>query len=633
MKDFKIYIGQTETAMIEILRASLKDDSSAESFPLRHINSTGFYYPSRFLKIVPLTAHSTSYHISIWHVTLSGIADEGFVKDISVKYEEHRETAALRHILKHLRTRRLLVAYKAILTSTNLQVEHPLITRLHGSLVSDGNWSETEKVVELAAGSSLFDDFLASSQPHSVWKRIHAADADGDMPSRRGGHAMCIDDEGRVIYLFGGWDGRRSLDDFWAYSIAEGRWKLLSRHSSEGANGPSPRSCHKMIFDGKTGCIYLLGRLSDGDPDDIADASRTQQASGDRQTETSVEYPADFFRYHTQGPIAGSWELLSSDTSSAGGPPLVFDHQMAMDSAAQILYVGGGRVNDGSYTIKYSGLYSYEPNERCLYIFAGMEEGEKYLSDMYVYDIDSNTATEIFSDFTTAGGPDKTFTQRAVMDPSLQEIYVSVSSQRNVYILSSIHSLCGLTRSRTNSLPHLDGTNWLYRYGEQPGTWTQIFSKEPAEDAAEAIEQPRTRYAHQVVYDMRSRTIYMHGGNAGRFREMCNQVPAVHALKFLQRDVADVVDHGSAETDTFQELLSHLLTMQATGGSGESMVIEPDETAVEGEKRTYTTISPEVLQQRTRVFEALTAYFPADAKEPGSNLVDMIDWYEESNHD
>lgn len=45
---------------------------------------------------------------------------------------------------------------------------------------------------------------------------------------------------------------------------------------------------------------------------------------------------------------------------SAGGPPLVFDLQMAMDCEAQILYVFGGRVVDGDWdSVKFSGLYSY----------------------------------------------------------------------------------------------------------------------------------------------------------------------------------------------------------------------------------------------------------------------------------
>ena len=97
------------------------------------------------------------------------------------------------------------------------------------------------------------------------WTRICGLDPDGDVPCRRGGHAMCIDEDAGLVYLFGGWDGQRSLDDFWVYDIAKDAWKCLSVATSRDKNGPGPRACHKMVFDSKTGSIYLLGRLSEGD--------------------------------------------------------------------------------------------------------------------------------------------------------------------------------------------------------------------------------------------------------------------------------------------------------------------------------------------------------------------------------
>lgn len=60
-----------------------------------------------------------------------------------------------------------------------------------------------------------------------------------------------------------------------------------------------------------------------------------------------------------------------------------------------------------------------------LFIFAGQRD-DKYLADMYTYDIVTNTATEIYSNFTASGGPDACFTQRAVLDKELKEVYVSV---------------------------------------------------------------------------------------------------------------------------------------------------------------------------------------------------------------
>ena len=58
-----------------------------------------------------------------------------------------------------------------------------------------------------------------------------------------------------------------------------------------------------------------------------------------------------------------------------------------------------------------------------LFIFAG-QRGDKYLADMFAFDILTNNATELYSNYTTTGGPDACFTQRAVLDRGLKEIYV-----------------------------------------------------------------------------------------------------------------------------------------------------------------------------------------------------------------
>ena len=67
-----------------------------------------------------------------------------------------------------------------------------------------------------------------------------------------------------------------------------------------------------------------------------------------------------------------------------------------------------------------------DSTSKVLYIFAGQRE-EKYLSDMYAYDIKTGVAKKIFSNFSSAGGPDACFTQRAVIDPNLKELYVQVT--------------------------------------------------------------------------------------------------------------------------------------------------------------------------------------------------------------
>jgi hypothetical protein len=67
-----------------------------------------------------------------------------------------------------------------------------------------------------------------------------------------------------------------------------------------------------------------------------------------------------------------------------------------------------------------------DPSTRVLYIFAGQRDN-KYQADMYAYDITTNVVTELSSNFSMSGGPDACFTQRAVIDPVLKELYVYVN--------------------------------------------------------------------------------------------------------------------------------------------------------------------------------------------------------------
>ena len=75
-----------------------------------------------------------------------------------------------------------------------------------------------------------------------------------------------------------------------------------------------------------------------------------------------------------------------------------------------------------------------------------------------------------------------------------------------------------------------DAPNWVYQYVNpcQPGKWTRILPEAVSEppDGVERLGRgevgepsvPLPRYAHQVVYDERTKKVYMHGGNAGEGR-------------------------------------------------------------------------------------------------------------------
>ncbi len=227
------------------------------------------------------------------------------------------ETMAVRHILKYLRSRRLMAPFKALTACTDVQLEHPLVTRFYDSVVSDGNWAEAERVLQLAADAGLFDTYAREAPAQATWTRLCGTSADGDAPRQRGGHAMCIDQAAGRIYLYGGWDGERSLDDFWMYSIAEGQWYMMPRNDD--AVWPGRRSCHKMAFDAGTGRIYLLGCLGVND-DDLGetDPARTRSSGASAGEPRPPTQRADFYAYHTRGDNAGTWELISANTEVMG---------------------------------------------------------------------------------------------------------------------------------------------------------------------------------------------------------------------------------------------------------------------------------------------------------------------------
>lgn len=85
--------------------------------------------------------------------------------------------------------------------------------------------------------------------------------------------------------------------------------------------------------------------------------------------------------------------------------------------------------------------------------------------------------------------------------------------------LSIALSLAGLTKTRNTGRALTGSTVSLYRYNTNPGTWTRVPAAKVEGDndtgSTNSVDEPVARSAHQVVYDPRAGTFYMHGGNAG----------------------------------------------------------------------------------------------------------------------
>jgi N-acetylneuraminic acid mutarotase len=277
-------------------------------------------------------------------------------------------------------------------------------------------------------------------------------------------------------------------------------------------NGPTPRSCHKICFDEKNSSIYVLGRYVEPD--------------------VLPNYPLenDFWRYDVSSK---TWKLLSRNTVNDGGPELIYDHQMVIDSKKQNLFVFGGRiVGIDSSQANYSGLYVYSiaknswkllrsdtssseaptflksrightmllnETSRELFIFAG-QRNKDYLADFYAYNIDTEELRQISRDYSKQGGPDAGFTQRTTMDFDMEELYV----------------FSGLTKEKNNTQETVKNSLWVYNIKKEK--WSKIYQNENTGTEywnKMCSTEPCPRFAHQLVYDYKNKIQYLFGGNPG----------------------------------------------------------------------------------------------------------------------
>ncbi|XP_064795776.1 muskelin isoform X3 [Oncorhynchus masou masou] len=669
LKKFKVFGGMSEENMTELLSSGLKNDYNKETFTLKHKIDEQMF-PCRFVKIVPLMSWGPSFNFSIWYIELHGIEEPDVVQPCLNWYSKYREQEAIRLCLKHFRQHNYTEAFESLQKKTRIALEHQMLTHLHDRLVLRGDFDACEELIDKAVKDGLFNQYISQQEYKPRWSQIipksnkgttaqepspddmnsetnYSSNEDDNRPGMRGGHQMVIDVQTETVYLFGGWDGTQDLADFWAYSVQENQWVCISR-DTEKESGPSARSCHKMCIDSQRRQIYTLGRYLDS------------------SVRNSKSLKSDFYRYDVD---ANTWTLLSEDTSADGGPKLVFDHQMCMDSEKHMIYTFGGRIlmcngsveDSRTSEPQFSGLYAFHcqagtwsllredscnagpedvqsrighcmlfhTRNRCLYVFGG-QRSKTYLNDFFSYDVDGDHV-EIISDGTKKDSgmvPMTGFTQRATIDPELNEIHV----------------LSGLSKDKDKREENVRNSFWIYDIARN--NWSCVYKNDQAvkENPSKALqeEEPCPRFAHQLVYDEMHKVHYLFGGNPGkscspkmrlddfwslklcrpskeyllrhcrylirkyRFEEKAQSEP-LNALKYLQNDLSLTVDHTNPdETKEFQLLPSALF-------KSSSDFIPLGFSDVD---QTYA--------QRTQLFDMLVNFFPDSMTPPKGNLVDLI---------
>ncbi|RVE51419.1 hypothetical protein evm_003974 [Chilo suppressalis] len=637
LKKFQIFGGTDENNLSLLLSAGLKKDSAAELFRLRHKTAEGLYLPVQYIKIVPLQSWGPAYNYTIWYVELQGKNQEELISNAMDTINLRKEEEAVRILLKHLRRRRYKDAFEALSRESGVQLEGPIQARLWNALVESGDYKLAEQILEEAVKNGEFDWYM-SWQPYTPqWRQMSACSAQvearlccGDpappapttraldllcadrdprpdtaepdiscgeptdscdasccsKPGPRGGHQLVVDAATGTLYLFGGWNGTEDLDDLWSYDTKAERWQLLCRHSGL-VGGPSPRSCHKMVLEPRKKRLYTVGRYLDN-------AQRLP-----------ANMRSDLYMYDVR---AGSWSLVCADTAGAGGPRLMFDHQMCIDPDTSTVYVFGGRVlpsnTEEVASPQYSGLYAYyietntwqqlledqyegpapaplprvshsmlfHPLQRRLYIFAG-QRNKEHLVDLWWWDVGTGERHAVCEASAGGGGgapPSAVFTQRATLDPDTDEMFV----------------LSGMSKEKDKRI-----YNTLWVFSLRRMAWSCVYRNDTV-----SPDEPRPRFAHQLVYDPLRKIHYLFGGNPGNhssprlrlddlwslqlsrpsldsvwrsaraaLREACYRelaaVPedAARALHYLRNDLREALDHTDPEqVARFQKLATEL---------------------------------------------------------------------------
>ncbi|XP_071816652.1 muskelin-like [Apostichopus japonicus] len=654
LQKFQILGGLSEGKMVDLLNSGLQNSHEAEEFPLTYMVE-GCPVPCLYIKIVPILTYGTSYNFSIWYVKLQGIQEDGAVQHCLRHYNKYREREVARLCLKHFRQHNYPEAFEILQQSTDVVLEDPLLTTLHQKIVCEGDYRSCERILEGTMKDKLFTSFISRQTYQAEWTQVSPSIGDDDTrPGMRGGHQMCIDPDAEMLYLLGGWDGKSDLGDFWSYDINSNRWNCISADSSK-EDGPSPRSCFKLCIDTNKKQIYTLGRYMDSNMRKL------------------IPLKSDFYVYDIE---ANKWTLICDDTASYGGPRLIFDHQMCMDPVNSVIYVFGGRIlfsgpsdsltderpTEGSF----SGLYSYHiptntwtllrpdieatangqqslkarighsmlfhPGNRKLYIFGG-QRGKECLSDFFSYDLDTGEVEIILDGFKKddPGAPCLGSTQRATIDPELNEIHV----------------LSGMSKDKDRK-EGIKNSFWVY-YIEQK-RWSCVYKNESCDQVYWKKQQhyePCPRYAHQLVYDHINKKHYLFGGNPGKsamskprlddfwlltlrrptneqllrrclyllrktkFLEMAASSP-LDALKFLQTEMTQVVDHSNQQEESeFQQLTCNLFKAPGSVVPAHLLNVRASED------------NPH-FAIRTELFDTLVNFFPDHMTQPKKNLLDYL---------
>lgn len=111
-----------------------------------------------YVQVIPLLSYGPSFNFSIWYIELLGIEDDLIISTTLQSYNEQKEKATIRLMLKHLRSKGHFEAFRALSKETNIELEDAEITEMYKYLVDDGDFARVEKIMQKMIDGKLSEE-------------------------------------------------------------------------------------------------------------------------------------------------------------------------------------------------------------------------------------------------------------------------------------------------------------------------------------------------------------------------------------------------------------------------------------------------------------------------------------------
>ncbi|MBW0482596.1 hypothetical protein O181_022311 [Austropuccinia psidii MF-1] len=401
--------------------------------------------------------------------------------------------------------------------------------------------------------------------------------------------------------------------------------------------------------------------MSEGDAAELG-------CSNNLSTSTSVYLKNDFYRFRPYNDSSddffdddhgfiGRWECLSEDTYVEGGPKLIFDHQMVLDSDTRKIYVFGGKIIQPANSIpqeghpsgpsssrsghnQYNGLYEYDlttnkwtqlmndpgqslnltcdihstvsstsipsrmghslildKKRQCLWILTG-ERDNHYYSDLWKYDIANKSSQLVIADYTYGAR----YRMSSDSDPSVSGLGPEAGfSQRTTFDpeADEWHMFCGLCRDRGA------GESNIAKSNVKSEMMSSEFWRWRIEEGRwtrvimiaeqDGIDAPPPRFAHQMIFDELTKTHYVFGGNPADNDNEPIRLGDFWRLKLVQPTRKEAVRRA-----LFALRRQHFIELCEQGGDtvGALVYLQND----------LSSVTNHLDEQEARLFRACTSY-------------------------